>query len=201
MPKEISQDWLPYSALEIALNDVKNMDRKWQEKSLHACLDTHPVLLYQDQYQAHWSEPRLRNPDPFQKEIRPDFVLKPHDDAFAPWRVMEIKTSESHIMRRGKFTEFFLDAMDQLRRRYADYFDDPRTRGEQRRTFGRPLEKPQFALLIGRQFTPEEHEGLRAAKIKSEWSDVKFVNYDELLDFGISRLNIDLRLAFSIREE
>jgi hypothetical protein len=43
-------------------------------------------------------------------------------------------------------------------RRYARFFADERTREEQARVYCRPLEQPNYALLIDRRLSPEEKQ-------------------------------------------
>lgn len=180
------------SALEQALNEVRALPPKEQEPRLQKCLEEHSVLITQGMFKTPWSRRTLKHPDSLQKDIQPDFVMTPRADweqVLRP-RVLEIKTSEKMVVRRRQLTKDLLDALEQLMGRYARFFADERTREEQARVYGRPLEQPNYALLIDKHLSPEDRQTWEEKRDQSAWKGVSLVTYNDLLDFAAQRVSL-----------
>jgi hypothetical protein len=198
----LPQDWLddmaPFVRLQHTLNRVRSLPPKQQEPLLQECLDQNPELIYRGIFQRHWSQPRLRHPDPLRREIVPDFLLATASSEAPSWEIMEIKTSEEAIMNRGQFTGFFLKSMEQLGLHYADYFASPKTADEQRTKLGMVVTHPRKALLIGRNTTDEDKHAISEAQRYSDWNDISIITYDDLIETGYNRVRVKRRIDAAV---
>ena len=189
-------------ALEQALNEVKNCRPKDQEPRLQKCLEENPVLITQGMFETPWARLPLKHPDPLQKMIVPDFVMKPvadWHDILRP-RVLEIKTSERMAVYRQQLTAFLTDALEQLMGRYARFFEDERTQQVQMRVYGCQLKHPTYALLIDRHLSPEDRLAWEEKRSQSAWKNVSLVTYNDLLDYAARRVNIVQQVQFRLKE-
>lgn len=203
LPKEAVVITDSLYALEQALNEVRTLPPKEQEPRLQKCLEENPVLITQGMFGNPWSRRTLKHPDPLQQAIQPDFVMTPHadwDQVLRP-RVLEIKTSEKIAVRRKQLTKDLLDALEQLMGRYARFFADERTREVQTRVYGRPLERPNYALLIDRHISQEEKQTWEEKRGQSVWRDVSLVTYNDLLDFAAQRVSLVNQVQFRLQQQ
>jgi len=188
-------------ALEASLNEVRTLSGLAQEACLQECLERYPVLITQGLYETVWARKTLQSPDPLQRSIQPDFVMQAGSDwgAVLRPRILEIKTPEKQPMQGKAPSGFLLKALDQLMGRYQRYYDDARTQDEQRRIYGQVIERPTYALLVGRRLSPQREEQWHDAKARSEWQDVRLVSYDDLLDFARERVRLHQSVQFRLR--
>lgn len=189
------------NALEHALNDCRKLPPREQEPLLQRCLEQHPILLTQGFYDTPWARKPLRDPDPLHQDLTPDFVMAPHEgweDLLAP-TVVEIKSPEQLAIRRGQLTGHLLKALEQLMGRYRRFYEDVRTRDERLRAYGRPIERPNYALLIDRHLTPEDRSAWNDRRRSSEWKDVRLITYGDLVDRAMDRVRLEMRVAFKPR--
>ena len=185
LPRQLLATDAALSALEETLNRVARLPSSQQEPALQQCLEAHPVLVTQGCYDYAWAQPRLESDDALQRTIIPDFIAVPggSDAAFRlrP-KVLDLKTSEEVLTKRGKPSSFLLKAADQVRGRYARYFENPRNERNQLGALGQVLERPKFAIIVGRNRDPDEMHELRRSQSQSEWSDLQIESYDDLID-------------------
>jgi Domain of unknown function (DUF4263) len=185
------------------LNEVRTLPRKAQEPCLQRCLEEHPILITQGLFETPWSRRTLRHPDPLQQAIQPDFVMTLRVDweGILQPKILEIKTPEKIAIHQKRLTKDLLDALEQLMGRYARFYQDQRTREEQIRVYGCPIERPTYALLIDRRLSPEDKLAWEEARDKSDWRNVSLVTYDDLFDLAAQRLNLVQQVQFRLSKK
>jgi hypothetical protein len=188
-PREYLRLSASLKALEAILQQVRHLPRAQQEPALQKCLEANPELLTQGTYDQIWPRAALKSHDPLQRSIIPDFILRNSGNypAPVPARVLEIKTSEAPLFTSRGFSSFLLNAIDQIRGKYERYFSNPRNHPAQQNTLGTVLNRPRYALLLGRRPDDENLAKLKNGIQRSEWHDLQIITYDDMLDTAAAR--------------
>ncbi len=176
-----------------SLDEFEKMFRRSDLKEAHIqeFLETHPWFLVGDEYAAVRPQIILERRD--RTSLRPDFFLKPVLGEV--WDILEIKLpiEQNKLFvrkcNRQRFASAVYEGVAQLREYYR-FFNDESNRSAVYKRHGILSYRPKLTLLIGRGLGRDDP--IVERDIRSEFSDVAIVTYEELLARVRNRVNFTM---------
>jgi dUTPase len=171
-----------------ALSELERMlrDPALSERDLQSFFDDFPHLLVGPDYTEIRSQVVLRLKDG--GALIPDFFLQPVDQRQL-WEIADIKLPKLWTVvrqrHRARLSAAVMEGIAQLRT-YSRYFDDAENRDRTKDRHGITAYKPRLILVIGREEPNLSPVEWRA--VESEASDVKLLNYDQVVQLARHRL-------------
>lgn len=178
-----------YDGLEQFEKMVRRSDLK--EAHIQEFLENNPWFLVGDEYTAVRPQIILERRD--HTSLRPDFFLKPVLGEV--WDILEIKLPiEEHKLlvnkcNRQRFASAVYEGVAQLRE-YSRFFNDEFNRSAVYKQHGILSYRPKLTLLIGRGLGLDDP--IVERDIRSEFTDVAVVTYEELLARVRNRVNSNI---------
>ena len=119
-------------------------------------------------------------------DLRPDFFVK-RANGYADIVEFKLQNVRSKTIVGRANREHFSSEINTYiaqTRKYCVYFDDPNNRNWFEREYGYKVYKPRRYLVIGRRndFASDEW-----VEIKSDYSDLELITYDDLVDTVMSQ--------------
>lgn len=181
---------------DLFIREMRRLARnrpKYLEKEIHRFLIENPTFIKGEDYsiadmlyEKHLYKNGKRNYD------EPDFMNKPHDYAFSPPEIFEVKRqSQKIISRRQSFIYNAKKSFEQMKR-YKTYFDsdNPQNQYYIQRYLGSIHESYKYTLLMGSKSEKEEHIDL-IDRLRSEldFKEINLLTYEELLERHVRLCN------------